>query len=41
MPPGLTLLARAKTLAARHERKLVARLGVERHQMLPTRYFDF
>jgi len=31
---GRTLLARAKALAARHERKLLTRLGAERHTML-------
>jgi DNA-binding MarR family transcriptional regulator len=36
-----TLLARAKTLAARHERKLAAMLGTERHQMLPNALLDF
>jgi DNA-binding MarR family transcriptional regulator len=41
MPPGRTLLARAKTLAARHERKLAAMLGTERHQMLPNALLDF
>jgi DNA-binding MarR family transcriptional regulator len=31
---GRTLLARAKALAARHERKLLTRLGAERHNTL-------
>ena len=31
---GRTLLARAKALAVRHERKLLTRLGAERHTML-------
>jgi DNA-binding MarR family transcriptional regulator len=32
--PGRSLLARAKTLAARHEKRLIERLGVERYRML-------
>ena len=31
---GRTVLARAKTLAARHEARLMARLGPGRHRML-------
>jgi DNA-binding MarR family transcriptional regulator len=31
---GRALLARAKTLAARHERRLIERLGAERHGVL-------
>jgi DNA-binding MarR family transcriptional regulator len=33
-PPGRLLLMRARTLAARHERRLSERLGRERHKML-------
>jgi DNA-binding MarR family transcriptional regulator len=33
-PEGRTTLARAKTLAARHERRLIAKLGAERHRLL-------
>jgi DNA-binding MarR family transcriptional regulator len=33
-PQGRTTLARAKTLAARHERRLIAKLGAERHRLL-------
>ena len=33
-PQGRMLLARAKALAARHEARLMARLGPERHKML-------
>jgi DNA-binding MarR family transcriptional regulator len=38
---GRTLLTRAKTLAARHERRLIERLGVERHSMLLQALRDF
>jgi len=33
-PPGRMLLVRAKTLAARHEQRLIEKLGAERHAML-------
>lgn len=33
-PQGRTLLARAKTLAARHERKLAAKIGAEPRRLL-------
>jgi DNA-binding MarR family transcriptional regulator len=33
-PHGRSLLARAKTLAARHEKTLSKKLGADRHQML-------
>ena len=33
-PPGRRLLARAKTLAARHEARLIEKLGAERHKIL-------
>jgi DNA-binding MarR family transcriptional regulator len=33
-PQGRTLVARAKTLAAHHEKRLIEKLGVERHAML-------
>lgn len=33
-PQGRNLLARAKTLAARHEKRLIERLGAERYKML-------
>ena len=33
-PRGRTTLARAKTLAARHEKRLIEKLGAERHSML-------
>jgi DNA-binding MarR family transcriptional regulator len=33
-PHGRALLARAKTLAARHEKRLMEKLGAERHQMM-------
>lgn len=39
-PRGRTLLARAKTLAARHERGLVEKLGAERHKMLLDTFRD-
>jgi DNA-binding MarR family transcriptional regulator len=38
---GRTLLARAKTLAARHERSLRNKLGSERHQMMLQALRDF
>jgi len=38
---GRTLLARAKTLAARHESRLIERLGAERHTMLIKALRDF
>ena len=38
---GRTLLARAKTLAGRHERRLIARLGAERHNVLLQALRDF
>ena len=40
-PHGRTLLAQAKTLAARHERRLSKELGAERHQMLLQALRDF
>jgi DNA-binding MarR family transcriptional regulator len=40
-PPGRTLLARAKTLAARHEKRLSKKLGTERHQVLLQALHDF
>ena len=40
-PHGRTLLARAKTLAARHEARLVERFGAERHKMLLDALRDF
>jgi len=33
-PQGRTLLARAKTLAAHHQKRLIEKLGTERHRML-------
>jgi len=39
-PRGRALLAQAKTLAARHERKLIETLGVERHEMLLDAFHD-
>lgn len=39
--PGRALLTRAKALAARHERALMAKLGVERHKMLLGALRDF
>jgi DNA-binding MarR family transcriptional regulator len=33
-PQGRTTLARAKTLAARHEQRLIEKLGAERHSLL-------
>jgi DNA-binding MarR family transcriptional regulator len=38
---GRTLLARAKTLAARHQKRLIERLGAERHQMMLDALRDF
>ena len=38
---GRTLLTRAKTLAARHEKRLVGKLGAERHSMLLAALRDF
>jgi DNA-binding MarR family transcriptional regulator len=40
-PQGRTLLARAKTLAARHERRLIEKLGAESHSMLLHALRDF
>jgi len=40
-PQGHTLLARARALAARHEKKLVERLGAERHGQLLQMLRDF
>jgi DNA-binding MarR family transcriptional regulator len=40
-PPGRLLLARARTLAARHEKTLRERLGNERHKMLLETLRDF
>jgi DNA-binding MarR family transcriptional regulator len=40
-PQGRTLLARAKTLAARHQKRLIERLGAERHQMMLDALRDF
>ena len=40
-PQGHTLLARARALAARHEKKLVERLGAERHGLLLQTLRDF
>lgn len=40
-PQGRTLLVRAKTLAARHERRLMRKLGGERHKMLLAALRDF
>lgn len=39
--PGRTLLARAKTLAARHEKRLHEKLGGDRHKMLLQTLRDF
>lgn len=39
--PGRTLLARAKALAARHEKRLNEKLGAERYQMLLDALRDF
>ncbi len=38
---GRALLARAKTLAARHENRLIERLGAERHAILIQALCDF
>ncbi len=40
-PQGRTLLARAKALAARHQTRLIERLGAERHQMVLDALRDF
>jgi len=40
-PQGQTLLARAKTLAARHEARLIGRLRPERYKMLLDAMRDF
>lgn len=40
-PHGRTLLARARTLAARHEKRLINKLGAERHQMMLEALADF
>ena len=40
-PQGRTLHARAKTLAARHQKRLIERLGAERHQMMLDALRDF
>jgi DNA-binding MarR family transcriptional regulator len=40
-PQGRTLLARAKTLAARHERRLIEKLGAGHHEMLLQALRDF
>jgi DNA-binding MarR family transcriptional regulator len=40
-PQGRALLTRAKTLAARHETRLIERLGAERHSMLLQALRDF
>lgn len=40
-PQGRTLLARAKALAARHERRLMGKLGAERHKILLQALRDF
>jgi DNA-binding MarR family transcriptional regulator len=40
-PHGRTLLARARTLAARHEKRLMEKLGAERHQMMLEALGDF
>jgi DNA-binding MarR family transcriptional regulator len=40
-PYGRTLLAQAKTLAARHEKRLINKLGAERHQMMLEALRDF
>ena len=40
-PHGRTLLARAKTLAARHEKRLINKLGAERHRMMLEALRDF
>lgn len=40
-PQGRTVLARAKALAARHEKRLTGKLGAERHKMLLAALRDF
>jgi DNA-binding MarR family transcriptional regulator len=40
-PQGRTLLARAKTLATRHQKRLIERLGADRHKMLLNALRDF
>jgi DNA-binding MarR family transcriptional regulator len=40
-PHGRTLLARAKTLAARHEKRLINKLGAERHRVMLEALRDF
>ncbi len=40
-PAGRALLARAKTLAARHESRLIERLGAARHHLLLQALRDF
>ncbi len=40
-PTGRTVLARAKSLAAEHESRLVERLGIARHEMLVRAMRDF
>jgi DNA-binding MarR family transcriptional regulator len=40
-PQGRALLTRAKTLAARHETRLIERLGAERHSVLLQALRDF
>jgi DNA-binding MarR family transcriptional regulator len=40
-PQGRTLLTRAKTLAARHESRLIEKLGAERHGVLLQALRDF
>jgi len=40
-PEGRTLLKRAKALAARHQRRLIEKLGAERHGLLLDALRDF
>jgi DNA-binding MarR family transcriptional regulator len=40
-PQGRALLARAKILAARHQKRLIERLGAERHQTMLDALRDF
>jgi DNA-binding MarR family transcriptional regulator len=40
-PQGRTSLARAKALAARHQKRLIERLGAERHQVVLDALRDF
>jgi DNA-binding MarR family transcriptional regulator len=40
-PQGRTLLARAKKLAARHEQRLIEKLGAEHHEILLRALRDF